>query len=190
MRARTPARAAISVKFETFGWYGPCSWGGSGRIERAAPRRHEETMALDVDALRTSFEIIVERSPELTHRFYEVLFERYPQVRRLFGRNSGAQQEKMLTQALAAVIEHLEDGPWLAQTLGALGAKHDDYGVTREMYGWVGESLLVALGEALGPDWTPRNEKAWTGAYGAIAGLMQAGSAAPVEAVEPAAATA
>jgi hypothetical protein len=29
------------------------------------------------------------------------------------------------------VLDHLEDAPWLTDTLGALGAKHVGYGVTR-----------------------------------------------------------
>ena len=78
----------------------------------------------------------------------------------------------MLTDALVAVIDHLEDAPWLTGTLAALGAKHKEYGVTPEMYGWVGASLLAALAEAAGKDWTPEAEKAWTDAYGAIVGLM------------------
>jgi hemoglobin-like flavoprotein len=133
-------------------------------------------MALDVTLLRNSFEMVVERQPQLAHRFYEILFERYPQARPLFGRNSGAKQEKMLTDALVAVIDHLEDAPWLTQTLAALGAKHKDYGVTDEMYGWVAASLLATLAEVAGPDWTPRHEAAWTEAYGAIAGLMKSGA--------------
>ena len=133
-------------------------------------------MSLDVQALRESFELVVDRSPELTHRFYEIFFERYPQAKKLFGRRSAALQEQMLTRALVAVIDHLEDAPWLVSTLRALGAKHVCYGVTDEMYGWVGESLLATLSEVAAEAWTPRIEKAWTDAYGAISGLMLEGA--------------
>ncbi len=129
-------------------------------------------MGLNVPVLRSTFELVVERQPQLVHRFYEILFIRYPQVKPLFGHNSAAAQEKMLTDALVAVMDHLEDAPWLASTLKALGAKHKDYGVTAEMYGWVGACLLAALAEAAGKDWSPTAEKAWTEAYGAIVGLM------------------
>ncbi len=135
-------------------------------------------MSLNVPLLRSSFELVVERQPQLTTRFYEILFDRYPQVRPLFGRNSGTNQAEMLTQALVAVIEHLEDAPWLTQTLGAMGKKHIDYGVTDEMYDWVGASLLAAIAEAAGADWSPKLQEAWAAAYGAIAGLVQAGAKA------------
>ena len=134
-------------------------------------------MSLNVAALRSSFELVVERAPNLTARFYEVLFERYPQARPLFGRNSRAVQEKMLTGALVAVIDHVEDASWLTETLGIMGAKHVAYGVTTEMYGWVGDALLRTLEEVAAEAWTPEVKQAWVDAYGAISSLMLAGAA-------------
>jgi hemoglobin-like flavoprotein len=133
-------------------------------------------MSLNVSLLRSSFELVVERAPDITHRFYDILFARYPQVRPLFSRNSRDKQEQMLTQALVLVMEHLEDAAWLTSTLAGLGAKHVDYGVTREMYGWVGECLLAALADAAGPAWNAELAQAWTDAYGAIASLMLSGA--------------
>lgn len=135
-------------------------------------------MSLDVEALRDSFSLVVERSPDVVHRFYDILFTRYPSVRPLFSRNSRDRQEKMLTDALVAVTDHLDDAPWLSEQLSAMGKKHVDYGVTPEMYGWVGECLIAALSEAAGEAWTPRVENAWIEAYGAIQGLMLGGAAA------------
>ena len=135
-------------------------------------------MALDVQLLRQSFDLVVERQPDLTKRFYEVLFERYPQTRAMFGRhNAPAKQEKMLQEALVAVLDHLEDAAWLQQTLGGLGAKHETYGVTREMYSWVGDALLLTLAEVGGDNWSPALDAAWAEAYGAISSMMQAGCA-------------
>jgi hemoglobin-like flavoprotein len=131
-------------------------------------------MALNVSLLRNSFEIVATANPNFITRFYEILFERYPQVRPLFPKDGMARQAKMLTEALVAVLDHLEDAPWLADTLGALGAKHVGYGVTREMYDWVGASLLATLAEVAGPAWTPELQGAWAEAYGAIVSLMQA----------------
>src|SRR5262252_2599132 len=136
----------------------------------------ETDVALDSELLRTSFDLVLENQPELTPRFYEILFERYPQVEPLFGRNTRANQAQMLQRALVAVMEHIEDTQWLSETLSALGKKHVDYRVSEEMYDWVGASLLATLAEAAGPAWTPRVAAAWTEAYGAIASLMKAGA--------------
>jgi hemoglobin-like flavoprotein len=133
-------------------------------------------MSLNVPLLRKSFDLVVERQPQLTTRFYEILFSRYPQAQPLFSRNSRKAQAEMLQQALVSVIEHLEDASWLEETLGAMGRKHVDYGVTDEMYDWVGASLLATLAEVAGDDWTPELEQAWKEAYGAIASLMQKGA--------------
>ncbi|HEX4479127.1 MAG TPA: globin domain-containing protein [Polyangiaceae bacterium] len=132
-------------------------------------------MSLNPTLLRESFALVAEKEPELTMRFYEVLFARYPAARPLFGRNSSARQAEMLQGALGAVLDHLEDATWLADTLGALGQKHAGYGVTDDMYGWVGESLIATLAEAAGSAWTPELEVAWTAAYAAIVSLMLRG---------------
>lgn len=131
-------------------------------------------MPLNVNLLRQSFEVVATSNPRFVSRFYEILFERHPQARALFPQNGMARQSEMLTQALVAVLDHLEDAPWLRDTLGALGTKHVGYGVTREMYDWVGASLLATLAEVAGPAWTPELEGAWAEAYGAIVSLMLA----------------
>jgi hemoglobin-like flavoprotein len=135
-------------------------------------------MALNVELLRKSFDVVATANPRFVARFYEILFERYPRARPLFPATGMARQEEMLTGALVAVLDHLEDAPWLQSTLGALGAKHVEYGVTREMYDWVGASLLATLAEVAGPAWTPELAAAWGEAYGAIVSLMLAGATA------------
>jgi hemoglobin-like flavoprotein len=131
-------------------------------------------MALDVALLRSSFDVVTTANPKLVTRFYEILFERYPQTQSMFPVGNRARQAEMLTGALVAVLDHLEDAPWLQNTLGALGAKHVDYGVTREMYDWVGASLLATLAETAGPAWTPQLNAVWGEAYSAIVSMMLA----------------
>jgi hemoglobin-like flavoprotein len=131
-------------------------------------------MALNVPLLRSSFDLVVEREPQVVTRFYEILFERYPSAKALFFRRPAATQQQMLTEALAAVVDHLEDAPWLTATLGGLGEQHREYGVTEKMYGWVGEALLATLAEVAGDDWSQELHDAWAEAYGAIVSLMNA----------------
>jgi len=131
-------------------------------------------MALNVSLLRESFQVVATANPAFTGRFYEILFERYPQARSMFPPSGLARQAEMLNAALVAVLDHLEDAPWLVDTLGALGAKHVGYGVTREMYDWVGASLLATLAEVAGAQWPPELNAAWAEAYGVIVSLMLA----------------
>ncbi len=139
-------------------------------------------MSLNVELLRQSFETVIDRSPHLTHRFYEILYDRYPVTLKMFPLSRRAQQENMLTQALIAVMDHLDDAPWLTSNLRALGARHVNYGVTDEMYSWVGTSLLATLREVAGDDWTVQLESAWGEAFWAIANLMREGARLAVEA--------
>jgi hemoglobin-like flavoprotein len=132
-------------------------------------------MALNAELLRTSLALVVERQPQITPRFYEILFERYPQAKPLFGRNKPEVQQKMLQDAIVAVVDHVEDAVWLQEQLFAMGRRHKDYNVTPEMFGWVGESLLATLAEIAGPAWSPEIAQAWADAYGAITGLMLEG---------------
>lgn len=129
-------------------------------------------MALNVQLLTSSFELVAGRAPDITVRFYGHLFAKYPQAEKMFFRKPREQQAKMLAEALGAVIAHLEDAPWLVSTLGQMGDKHVEYGVTSEMYGWVGDALMTTLREIAGDDWNTALEEAWTEAYGAIVGLM------------------
>ncbi len=133
-------------------------------------------MGLNVAVLRSSLDVVVERQPSFTPRFYEILFSRYPQVQPLFGKNSRDNQAKMLQESIVAVMDHVEDATWLTDTLGAMGAKHLSYGVEDHMYAWVGDCLLATLAEVAGDAWTPEVRDAWVEAYGAISGLMLAGA--------------
>jgi hemoglobin-like flavoprotein len=137
-------------------------------------------MSLDAALLKQSFVLVLERAPDLTARFYDVLFDRYPKARPLFSRNPRGRQEQMLAGALSAVIDHLEDASWLTEQLAALGAKHVAYGVRAEMYDWVGDALLTSLAAAAGPDWNDELRAQWTEAYGAIVSLMRAGESLSV----------
>ena len=154
------------------------AFGGAPHVSTVTQSRGGAVTAkLDVELLRASFDLVVTREPELTHRFYEILFERHPQVKPLFRPARRKEQERMLAEALGAVVDHLEDAAWLSGTLEALGQKHVDYGVRDEMYAWVGEALLCTLAEIAGKQWSPQLERAWAGAYEAIAAMMRAGAA-------------
>jgi len=129
---------------------------------------------MDTDLLTES--LVLADAPEdgLTRRFYEILFERYPPVRPMFGADVRP-QAAMLRTAVVAVLDHLDDEAWLTETLGSLGAKHAGWGVTEPMYAAVAECMLAAMSELAGDDWTPEMTQAWTEALTAVAGLMLAG---------------
>lgn len=134
-------------------------------------------MALDVETVRASFDLAMRGNPAIVPRFYEILFDRHPQLRALFGaRSVGGGQTGMVTEAIVSVVDHLDNAPWLAEELSRLGARHVAYGVRDEMYEWVGEALLAALAEAVGHRWTPRMDAAWRAALAAVVDLAVLGA--------------
>jgi hemoglobin-like flavoprotein len=132
-------------------------------------------MPLDVELLRKSFAGITRRKPLFTPRFYELFFQHSPAARPLFCRRGLDKQQRMLQDGLAAIVERLDDERWLRETLGALGRKHAEYGVSPEMYEWFAASLLVTLAENAATDWTPDLATAWSEAVRLVVTLMQEG---------------
>ena len=109
----------------------------------------------------------------LTVRFYEVLFERYPEVQPMFSRGVRP-QAAMLRTAIIAVVDHLEDSAWLSSTLGTLGRHHAELGVTEPMYGAVAECMIATMSEVGDPHWTAEMTAAWSEVLSAVASLMVA----------------
>jgi hemoglobin-like flavoprotein len=125
-----------------------------------------------VNLLHETLEIALAKDDTFPVRFYERLFEAHPELRPMFHRSTPGAQNKMFAQKLTAIIDHLDDAAWLDRELASVASKHISYGVTPEMYGWVGEALIATLAEACGDVWTPEAEIAWGVAYGALAGTM------------------
>jgi hemoglobin-like flavoprotein len=127
--------------------------------------------------LQSNLELVVSRDPDLMQIFYSTLFERYPSVKPLFGRNSREEQAKMLTEAVAMLVSNVDDPEFVRTTMLAVGRKHVDYGVEDHMYAWVGECLVATLAQVSADAWTDELETAWTATLNAIAGIALEGAA-------------
>jgi len=122
--------------------------------------------------LRDTLELTLARDDTFPQRFYGLLFEAHPELRDMFVRNSRGAQNKMFAQKLAAIVDHVNDPTWMSRELGALAASHASYGVTIEMYAWVGDALIATIREACGEVWTDELERAWRDAYGVVANAI------------------
>src|SRR5262245_31567646 len=123
---------------------------------------------IDTRLLRTTLELTLARDDSFPARFYERLFAAHPDVRSLFHRSTPGALNKMFAQKLSAIVDHPDDPSWLGRELATLAANHSSYGVTAEMYPWVGEALIATLREACGDDWSDAAEHAWAEAYASI----------------------
>jgi len=130
----------------------------------------------DKERIEANLALVAERAPDVVARFYARLFQQHPELTRLFGRRTAAAQEKMVLDAIVAVVDHMDDPTWLESTLRPLGAKHATYGVTAAMYPWVVEALVETLGEVSGSAWNAAVEGAWVSALVAVGSEMMAGA--------------
>jgi hemoglobin-like flavoprotein len=132
-------------------------------------------MSLDLESLETSFDLLAPRGDELMNEFYARLFEAAPAVRPLFP-DDLKRQKTMLLGALVLLRKSLRDLDAIAPKLRELGARHVAYGAAPEHYPVVGSVLLASMAEIAGPAWTPEYERAWTAAFGVVAGAMIEGA--------------
>lgn len=64
-------------------------------------------MALNVELLESSFQLVAPKGEELVSRFYERLFKKYPAVKPLFKKTSIKEQKKKLLASLVLVIQNI-----------------------------------------------------------------------------------
>ena len=125
-----------------------------------------------VRLLRESFAAVEHRADELGRYFYGTLFGRAPETRELFPVNMEVQRSRLL-RALVHVVQMVDEPDELVPFLQQLGRDHRKFGVLGQHYDAVGAALLGALEYIAGAGWTPEVARAWTDAYGVVAGAMR-----------------
>jgi hemoglobin-like flavoprotein len=133
---------------------------------------------LNVNLLISTFLKIEPQSEEFATTFYQVLFERYPNIQPLFSATDMRQQKIKLVQSLQLVIANVNETEALNEILRALGARHVEYGAVLTDYPAIGDALLKALEKHLGKDWNADVLQTWTAAYQMIAQMMTEGAVA------------
>jgi nitric oxide dioxygenase len=131
--------------------------------------------------VQESFARVKPHSADAAATFYSTLFAQDPSLRSLFKTPLEQQGEKLMTM-LAVAVSGLNRLEAILPAVEALGRRHAGYGVAPDHYATVGSALLATLRGALGDEFTPEVEGAWTTAYTLLAGAMQSGAVQPVAA--------
>lgn len=134
--------------------------------------RYEE---LNIPLLKESFQALAPQGETLVSRFYDILFQKYPQVKPLFESVGMERQKRQLLGSLKFTVENLEDPETLAPKLVAMGSRHQGYAVRDAHYGMVADALLEAMAEVADDLWNSEIHKAWSDALGFIAQLFLSG---------------
>lgn len=138
-------------------------------------------MAVDVEKLEESFDLVAPQGDELMRKFYDHLFEVAPSVQPLFADVDMERQRQALLNMLVVLRESLRDLDDIVPDLEELGARHVEYGAQPAHYPVVGEVLIGAMAEIAGDSWKPEYTAAWQEAYGVVQNVMLSGAAARAE---------
>lgn len=127
-----------------------------------------------IKLVRSSWEQVrqVEQTAE---RFYDRLFDIYPELKPLFRgdmKEQGAKLVKMITMAVSS-LDNLEN---LRPIISHSGNRHAALGVTREDYDKVAEALLSTLAYFHRDEFSEELLSAWIAAYTEIASIMKSSS--------------
>ncbi|MGD8567887.1 MAG: methyl-accepting chemotaxis protein [Gammaproteobacteria bacterium] len=139
---------------------------------KAASTKQNQDSGLNVELLEQTFNALAPYGESLVARFYDELFNRYPQVRPLFRNTTQQEQQRKLLAALKLVINNLRNPAVLTQTLQDLGRRHQSYGAVPGHYQAVASTLLDVMQEFAGSLWTPKVHKAWNDALQTVAEIM------------------
>jgi class 3 adenylate cyclase/hemoglobin-like flavoprotein len=132
-----------------------------------------------IHLVQSTFHQVAARLQAFGKRFYEILFESYPELRPLF-KDDLTVQTRMLVSMLNSLVKGLNRVPDIEGGLRLLGERHHSYRATTADYDKVASALLAALEEFLGEDFTPSVREAWATVYSTIAKLMIHGATCPV----------
>ncbi len=128
-------------------------------------------MSINIELLESSFNLVALRADEMINLFYRRLFSEHPELRPMFPDDMG-EQEKHLADALSTIVGYLSDPELLKGYVSELGLRHIDYGVQREHYAIVGQTLLTTLAEVAGDAWTDEMYNAWADAYKSLQDII------------------
>ena len=142
------------------------------RVRRSTAKTKTAKVKTEVECLEESFAAIADQGEQLAKRFYERLFEQYPETQNLFDGVSIAGQEKKLLASLVLLVQNVQKPDVLTEYLTGLGARHMHYGVSAEDYPKVAENLLSVLEEFAGELWTSEVSVAWENTLNTVAKIM------------------
>jgi nitric oxide dioxygenase len=125
-----------------------------------------------VGLLAESWNAVGGRRQEVARAFYQVLFERHPELRPLFTRTDMRSQYEKFASMVDEIVRLRTDPRQFVKSAVMLGQRHAAYGVSRDHYAPAGAALLKVLADALGPAFTPAVNEAWTEGYLLMSSIM------------------
>lgn len=124
-----------------------------------------------VETVKATVPVLQEHGMAITSRMYDVLFDKYPETKSLFG-SAPESQPRILAAAVAAYANNIDNLSALKDAVERMAAAHVRTNVKPEHYPMVGDSLLTAMQDVLGDAATPEVLDAWKEAYFFLADIL------------------
>ncbi|MDL4839131.1 NO-inducible flavohemoprotein [Aquibacillus rhizosphaerae] len=127
-----------------------------------------------IDTIKATVPVLEVHGQEITKRFYQLLFENYPELKNIFNQTNQkmGKQSQALANAVYAAAVNIDKLEEILPTVKQIAHKHVSLNIQPEHYPIVGENLLLAIKEVLGDAATPEILEAWEKAYGVIADVF------------------
>lgn len=126
------------------------------------------------DQIEASLELLAEGG-DPTEAIYARLFERHPQMKPYFWRDTnGAIRGEMLSRTFEAILDFVGPRRYADHMIGTEIITHEGYDVPREIFATFFEVVRDTARERLGQAWTPAIDTAWRDLLAEIDGYVRA----------------
>lgn len=174
-----PKNRDTMIGFDPLAWLDEERESSDKSRESKKPVKKQKTGKIDVlghevdeISLVKGYEILSKNINKIVSSFYDSLFEKHPEVEKLFNKADRKSQENKLVQAIVLVHDNLDDVKALKSLLEDLGQRHIKYGAVAEHYPAVVELLLDEVKKEVGRPWTKAINKSWFDLLNAVTETM------------------
>lgn len=114
------------------------------------------------EQIESILELLAERCEDPTPLVYARLFERWPEMRAYFWRDTNdAVKGEMLARTFAAILDFVGERRYAGYMIGTEMVTHEGYDVPREVFTTFFEVIGDTAQAELGDDWSPDFAAAW-----------------------------
>ena len=112
--------------------------------------------------IETSLELVSEKCPDLTPFVYERLFAEYPDMKRLFWRDTtNAVKGEMLAKVFEVILDFIGDNHFAANMIQCEVITHSGYDVPPQVFRIFFATVAATIQGKLGSEWSPDIDAAW-----------------------------
>lgn len=120
------------------------------------------TDPVDAEAIEKSLEIAAERGGDLTDVVYARLFQRQPDMKPLFWRDTdNAIKGEMLMRAFEAILDFIRAREFADHLVRTEVVNHAGYDVPPRVFATFFGLIAEVVEETCGPEWSPAMAGAW-----------------------------